>query len=195
MWQPSVLETYEEQRLNYLDNMTGPMRQKYPNSMADRELITSLTKVTIQCLLMKWLNHIGVHIKVTISWNWYHLFCVCLSLTKCWRKKVGFAKQFQLNVISFSLFSAGCVVQCLWERYCYCEYLFWRLNSVRYYITDKNDITISVLNLTKNYCLPRIWEVTKNDLDGLHLWLWRLLWTLPRLQLRFLCWDYLLVLN
>ena len=34
---------------------------------------------TIQCLLMKLLNHIGVHIKVTISWNWYY-FCVCVCL-------------------------------------------------------------------------------------------------------------------
>ena len=54
MWQPSVLETYGDQKnLSYLDELTGPMRQKYPNSMADRELITSLPKVTIQCLLMQ----------------------------------------------------------------------------------------------------------------------------------------------
>ena len=46
MWQPSVLETYGEQKkLDYLDKMTGPMRQSYPNSMGDRELITSLTEV------------------------------------------------------------------------------------------------------------------------------------------------------
>ena len=51
MWQPSVLETYGEQKkLDYLDKITGPMRQKYPNSMGDRELITSLTEVKIQCL-------------------------------------------------------------------------------------------------------------------------------------------------
>ena len=44
MWQPSVLETYGEQKkLDYLDKITGPMRQRYPNSMGDRELITSLT--------------------------------------------------------------------------------------------------------------------------------------------------------
>ena len=48
MWQPSVLETYGEQRLDYLDKMTGPMRKKYPDSMGDRELITSLTEVKIQ---------------------------------------------------------------------------------------------------------------------------------------------------
>ena len=48
MWQPSVLETYGGQKLDYLDKMTGPMRKKYPDSMGDRELITSLTEVKIQ---------------------------------------------------------------------------------------------------------------------------------------------------
>ena len=49
MWQPSVLETYGDQKkLNYLDKMIGPMRQSYPNSMGDRELIISLTEVKIQ---------------------------------------------------------------------------------------------------------------------------------------------------
>ena len=51
MWQPSVLETYgEEGKLDYLDKITGPMRKKYPNSMVEREIITSLTEVTIQIL-------------------------------------------------------------------------------------------------------------------------------------------------
>ena len=51
MWQPSVLETYgEQEKLDYLDKITGPMRKKYPNSMGDRELITSLTEVRIQYL-------------------------------------------------------------------------------------------------------------------------------------------------
>ena len=51
LWQPSVLETYgEEGKLDYLDKITGPMRKKYPNSMGDRELITSLTEVRIQYL-------------------------------------------------------------------------------------------------------------------------------------------------
>ena len=48
MWQPSVLETYgEKKNLSYLDEMTVPMRQRYPNSMPNRELITSLTEVTM----------------------------------------------------------------------------------------------------------------------------------------------------
>ena len=51
MWQPSVLETYgEEGTLDYLDKITGPKRKKYPNSMGEREIITSLTEVTIQIL-------------------------------------------------------------------------------------------------------------------------------------------------
>ena len=49
LWQPSVLETYGEQKkLDYLDNITGPMRQKYPYSMGDKELLTSLTEVRYQ---------------------------------------------------------------------------------------------------------------------------------------------------
>ena len=49
MWQPSVLKTYGgQEKLDYLDKITGPMRKKYPNSMGDRELITSLTEVRVQ---------------------------------------------------------------------------------------------------------------------------------------------------
>ena len=48
MWQPSVLETYGEERPDYLGKIIGPLREKYPNSMGDRELITSLTKVKIK---------------------------------------------------------------------------------------------------------------------------------------------------
>ena len=47
MWQPSVLETYGEEKPDYLSKRSGPLREKYPNSMGDRELITSLTKVKI----------------------------------------------------------------------------------------------------------------------------------------------------
>ena len=51
MWEPSVLETYgEEGTLDYLDKITGPKRKKYPNSMGEREIITSLTEVAIQIL-------------------------------------------------------------------------------------------------------------------------------------------------
>ena len=71
MWQPSVLETYGDQKkLDYLDNMTGPMRQSYPNSMGDRELITSLTEVKIQCLS----NFVGPGSD--------HIVCPCNSLTQ-----------------------------------------------------------------------------------------------------------------
>ena len=48
MWQPSVLETYGEEEPDYLGKISGPLREKYPNSMGDRELITSLTKVKIE---------------------------------------------------------------------------------------------------------------------------------------------------
>ena len=45
MWQPSVLKTYGNQTKDYVIKTSGPMRKKYPNSMDDRELITSLTEV------------------------------------------------------------------------------------------------------------------------------------------------------
>ena len=45
MWQPSILETYGNRTTSYVNQRTGPLRLKYPNSMGDRELISSLTKV------------------------------------------------------------------------------------------------------------------------------------------------------
>ena len=51
MWQPSVLETYGNQTTSYINTTSGPMRRNFPNSMGERELITSLTKV----LLIHWI--------------------------------------------------------------------------------------------------------------------------------------------
>ena len=45
MWQPSILETYGNQTTNYTNQILGPMRKRYPKSMGERELMTSLTKV------------------------------------------------------------------------------------------------------------------------------------------------------
>ena len=45
MWQPSVLETYGNLTTGYISKTTGPLRLNYPNSMGDRELVASLTKV------------------------------------------------------------------------------------------------------------------------------------------------------
>ena len=45
MWQTSVLETYGNSTTDYINRTTGPLRLNYPNSMGDRELISSLTKV------------------------------------------------------------------------------------------------------------------------------------------------------
>ena len=47
MWLPSVLETYKNQTTSYVHQRTGPMRLKFPKSMEERELITSLTKVIV----------------------------------------------------------------------------------------------------------------------------------------------------
>ena len=45
MWQPSVVETYEDQTTDYVNNIANPLRLKYPNAMEKKEIITSLTKV------------------------------------------------------------------------------------------------------------------------------------------------------
>ena len=45
MWQPSVLETYGDKTTSYVERISGPLRDKYPDSMRKEELITSLTQV------------------------------------------------------------------------------------------------------------------------------------------------------
>ena len=45
MWQPSVLETYGDKTTSYVERISGPLRDKYPDSMDKEELITSLTEV------------------------------------------------------------------------------------------------------------------------------------------------------
>jgi len=44
MWQPSILATYGNSTTSYVDQLSGPLRPKFPNSMEDRELISSLTE-------------------------------------------------------------------------------------------------------------------------------------------------------
>ena len=58
--------------------------------------------------------------------------CLCL----CPFKETLFFQRISnvelTEIILKCLFSSGrSLVQCLWGRYCYCEYLFWRINSVR----------------------------------------------------------------
>ena len=62
MWQPSVLETYGEEKPDYLGKISGPLREKYRNSMGDRELITSLTKVKIKIdqLIIAFDSNLGI---------------------------------------------------------------------------------------------------------------------------------------
>ena len=50
MWQPSVLETYGKEKPDYLGKISGPLREKYSDSMGDWELIESLIKVKIQAV-------------------------------------------------------------------------------------------------------------------------------------------------
>ena len=53
MWQPSILETYGKQATSYVNQRSGPLRLKYPNSMGDRELISSLTQVSANSLNLR----------------------------------------------------------------------------------------------------------------------------------------------
>ena len=50
MWQPSVKSTYgnASEGTSYVSGLEGPLRLKYPNGMAEKELITSLTEVVCQ---------------------------------------------------------------------------------------------------------------------------------------------------
>ena len=52
-WHPSVKSTYESVSANpsYLDGVQGPLRLKYPNDMAGKELITKLTEVVLNTLI------------------------------------------------------------------------------------------------------------------------------------------------
>ena len=44
-WQPTIKETYGDINTNYIGGLPGPMRPRYPQNMADEELLSSLTKV------------------------------------------------------------------------------------------------------------------------------------------------------
>ena len=45
MWQPSVLETYGDGTTSYVERISGPLRNKYPDAMHREELMTALTQV------------------------------------------------------------------------------------------------------------------------------------------------------
>ena len=45
-WQPSINATYGNINTSYTGGLPGPMRPKYPQSMADDELISSLAEVS-----------------------------------------------------------------------------------------------------------------------------------------------------
>ena len=48
MWQPDVLASYgaASESRNYIKDIQGPMRPMYPDAMAEKELISSLTEVS-----------------------------------------------------------------------------------------------------------------------------------------------------
>ena len=83
-------------------------------------------------------------------------------------------------------FLSGPSVQRLQKGHRNCEHLFWGTYSIWWVAT-------SFWEFEK--CISRKCEITKDDLVGLHLRLWRPLWTLPWNQLCVSCWDYVLVLH
>ena len=168
MWQPSVLETYGNLKTDYIEQISGPLRLKYPNSMADEELITALTKVKPckgQCSNLP---------PQTIM-----KFC-CYALLQ---------PPYILFVIDLLFHREICTtmptkrILPLWT-----SFLESQLCSVCSTFTIKRIDQLKTLFF-------RIWAVTKNDLVGLHFWLWRDLRTLPWNQFCVSGWDSLLVLH
>ena len=80
--------------------------------------------------------------------------------------------QAKLLVFLSFISSGPSRLQCLWDGHHHCEHLLWRINCARWH-HNKNPIS----NHTQPLHL-RVREVAQDDLAGLHLWLWRLLWTL-----------------
>lgn len=89
-WRPSVKSTYESVYANpiYLDAVQGPLRLKYPNDMAGKELITKLTEVVPNTLIWYFFVFLGKS-DLQCLWERYsgrqHLFwglnCIWLDST------------------------------------------------------------------------------------------------------------------
>ena len=93
-------------------------------------------------------------------------------------------KVLQLSISKLKQPFSGCdTLQCLWKGHFHCEHLLWRTNYIRWV-----RVLLSIIMFF------RVWEAAKDDLVGLHLRIWRPLWTLSRNQLCVCGWDYLLVL-
>ena len=92
MWQPRVLETYGNQTTSYINKIQTPMRLKYPNSMGEEELITSLTKVGPAILtenhITRKYNPCNLFVFLSFS-NLYFIirkFTIWLSLCQFWNQ-------------------------------------------------------------------------------------------------------------
>ena len=131
MWQPSILETYGNQTTSYVNQTSGPMRSKYPNSMGERELISSLTKVILL------------------------LYQASYLISLCYQDQVLY-NAYEKDIAIVSIFFGESTV--------------FGIKSL-FYSHPK-------------LCCSRIRKVSKDDLVGLHLRLWRHLRTLPWNQLR-----------
>ena len=62
-WKPSIQATYENisKSPSYVRELSGPMRLVHPDWMAEKELITSLTKVFINQLVVQWEPHFSFY--------------------------------------------------------------------------------------------------------------------------------------
>ena len=168
MWQPSVLETYGNLKTDYIEQISGPLRLKYPNSMADEELITALTKVK-PCM--------GLCSNLPPQTN-YEILLLC-STSAPWH-----------SLCNWPTIPQGHLYYNAYEKDIAIVNLFFGEPTV-----------FGVFNIKSQNWLNwrlfifRIWAVTKNDLVGLHFWLWRDLRTLPWNQFCVSGWDSLLVLH
>ena len=145
-WQPTINKTYEDINTNYTSGLPGPMRPRYPQSMADEELFSSLTKV----------NDFNQHSRYLYN---FILFYTQLRLKplKGNPKYNAYEKDIAVVNIYFG-------------------------DSTVFGIVHNMAFLLNAHSL-KILFLSRVRESPQDDLVGLHLRLWRDLWTLPWNQL------------
>ena len=54
-WQPTINKTYGDINTSYTSGLPGPMRPRYPQNMADEELLSSLAEVNDFCQYSRYL--------------------------------------------------------------------------------------------------------------------------------------------
>ena len=77
-----MLETYGTEKPDYLGKISGPWREKYPNFMGVRELITSLTKVKIKVgqLIIAFDSNLGIGVEIGCKKNLLFFRMICSTM-------------------------------------------------------------------------------------------------------------------